>query len=1307
VDPLRIGVEVNAGDLTKLAEASQQVATSVNSLSEQFVKGGMSAREIGQAVSTAASSFMAANPAVQAQTAGLIELKTALASAQAELKATGDIIIEAGGKSAVGASLLKQYGIESKVVADLQAVLKTATQQAGAALTGAGAAAANAVAGTNAQAAASLQAAEATAANTNAVKISEASLSQAGKSAMEMGAAMIEGSTAVQIAGQRFVALTRDLAIFREALVQTKAAMLEAGISQEQLAALTAQYGEQLSATQLLQRQATEAENEYKAALSESYIAVQASAAQQAAASAEKQAAALAAADAAAAEAAASEGMVAADVELATQENVAAEAALQKQQAQLQAAAASQVAAAATQQNTAALAANLPASQAALSSVARMAQTFMQSGLSAKEAQAALVSQGLAAKEAAVAMAELGIATAATGTETQATTAKLDSMTRALAYSGVRLASNELGVGQLGFALARVGSISATLAPLMAAAFPVFAIFAFVQITESAAKTVAEWTGEVQKAADESAKWERELLKSAEAVDKMNEKLAGTVGPLAEDAERMADLGHKAIDVTSVIEGLNKQIENRPGDWAKAWAKLGDMFMGTESHLKIFNRTVMDSVKTETDLESAISKVKERIKELTDEQERAQASAEAAKDVEGLAPRIAMQQKIVSATYQKQADDLRALIVAEQQGLSVLNNLHEASGLERLTIQQGMSEKLFAMQTRSMLATISLAEAEAKAMKKIHASATEDEITSLVRLNTERTNAELAEITKKEGLLAAQKARTPGTDFSAQEQAFQNQKNAIVTEGKRRELEIVLTGNVQIRESNLAVARTEIETDERVAVAHLRRVEAQQQIIFSRADTPEKVEKAAAAMAETATEKYELEAKAIRDAAAAVLDKLTAERASAELTTPKPTAAIGTDEYAKQLTVIRTIAPEIYAQLLKMNEEAMALREKDAQDAEARENEKWRKIRSIRAEELTNTVSALNNQLVEERSKYQDGVIALDTRLIQNKGLWSRYYADVKALAEKNYSEILAIENEEVMAVVDAVAAEIITEEEGQRKILGIRKKEEQAYKEMKKRELDAAKEAIKKEETDIDAMANKISHSFVRMGNTILTTHTSIGKAAMQLGRELELYIIEQGINTVAKKMATALLQMLASHVSFLANLLGIHVAGATAQKAVDTAANDAKIVSDAGVAGAAAFMSVMEALPFPENIAAAPGVMASAVATTLSNLTLGSAAMGAVVPQDMPIFAHAKEMVLPAHLSTFVQTAAAGAAGGPGGIGGVGGPGSPGGSSDVIHKTMHNHIRVEVHNNGGAMGQDDITAAVKRGIRRGALRW
>jgi len=125
--------------------------------------------------------------------------------------------------------------------------------------------------------------------------------------------------------------------------------------------------------------------------------------------------------------------------------------------------------------------------------ISTLAAQFVASGLSAKDAASALQNLGYSAAQAAAATKNLASAEEMVGAATAATTTKIDNMTRALASSGVRIAASEAGLGQLGFAFARVGAASAVLAPILSVAFPVFALTAFVALVEHASEAFEKW----------------------------------------------------------------------------------------------------------------------------------------------------------------------------------------------------------------------------------------------------------------------------------------------------------------------------------------------------------------------------------------------------------------------------------------------------------------------------------------------------------------------------------------------------------------------------------------------------------------------------------------------------------------------------------------------------------------------------------------------------------------------------------------------------------------------------------------------
>lgn len=1569
MDPLKINIEVNTGDLAKLAESSQTTATSVSSLSDQFLKGGLSAEEIAAAVTSAASSFIAANPAVLQQTSNLVELQAALATAKASLRETGDIIIEAGGKEGAAASILRQFGIETKVVADLQAILKQSTQQANLALAGTAEASATAATGTKAQTVATEEAAIATAANATEAEAATVALGQTGETAKLLGALLLSSSEDAQAAGASYAAVTRDLATMNAQLVQAKTSML--GLSEEEAASsgATARYLEQRAAVTKLTRDATEAEKAYNAAIAQSATRIAAggsiasnaptttasttasvaidrrmqqleklkaqelvaknaveetglameaaggrtnasadlvakydaalkqlsvtekdislteaglariratataglpaqtpsaaaavatpgavaavvnptdianaqelkialleltaaenahtaaalraseagialaasrklpsdsSAAIAAAREANAADAALeqtddrlAAAKAAVAEAstvestatakaaAASQTAIAAEqraviatearkaavLELtaaqdaqivaferfssasaasklggtpsakapdesaaitqeqelnaadaalaeteervsiakialteatanetaaqtaateATAQSIAATAAASDAQAQSVAgttaataaanqsteatntaataaaaatesnvaqAASAELSAASTVKKTVATEASGAATRAALSSSALAVQSLMKEGLTAEEAGQQLVKSGIDAQTMTKALQELsaaGLITAQTevaagaaaqelGDQHEVAAVKIDAMTRVLASSGVRIAAAELGVGQLGYALSRIGGISQTLAPILAAAFPIFAAVAFIQIMEMVVKGLQEWANEAEKSAEEMAKWDREVLKSGEEVDKWREKIAGVASPLAESSQRMADLQHKTVDLTSEVTQLNKVVNDAPSTWKKFKESVGAAYEWTFSdsaskateQLDKQNLQINSNLKTNADYAQSITAVKNKIEEMRAEEEKLTQTLAVAKAAPREAGPGAGIQGGFERELQKRIDEHTRLIGKEEEFQKLLENKKQAFGLELISIQEGIDEKLINEMTRASLARISLEEAEAKATTKLHIATYEDEKNALLLLEDERRAALLAENANNEKLLAQQKKQQPGVNFAPAEKALAEERLTIVRESEQRIFEIKLGANVKVIEAAHARADAEIAADEKVTAAHLRLEEAKEQIAFSRADTPEKVEAAAIPLIRTATAEYENEAAAIRKNVAALLDKLAKEQmVGKQGPVQTPTAEIGTPEFKKQIQPIAAVDPALYNKIIALMAELEAKREEFNAKGVQSEEETARKIREIRSQDLTNDVAELQNGLVVEREKLQDGTIALQAGLAQRKERWSNYYADIKRLAEANFTVTQGLLDKERQYVENAFLDGVKSAEEAERMMIAIDRREEEAKKDMYKRELSAAKEAIKHEEQEVTAAANKIAQAFVRMGNTLLTTHTSIGKAAMQLGRELELYIIEQGIKTVVTHYATSLLQMLASHSSFLANLLGIQTAGDAAQQAVDDTKAAGQIGAEAGVAGAAGFASVMEALPFPANVATAPEVAAAAAAATMSNMAYLAAEQGAVLGngQMQPVLVHSGEVI------------------------------------------------------------------------------
>jgi hypothetical protein len=191
---------------------------------------------------------------------------------------------------------------------------------------------------------------------------------------------------------------------------------------------------------------------------------------------------------------------------------------------------------------------------------ANLATKLMAQGVSAKEAEGALINMGMSARNAAAIMAQLTGATAALGTEVVATTTKVDAFTRQMANSAVRIAASEAGLGQLGFAFGRLGAMSSALAPILASTFAVFAAVAFVEIVNRAIDAYEKWTrlGEetVHKIDDQTLS----LAHESDQLDVVNIRLQNQIDKLEHKPENHLALALAEVKVQA--DALSKSLED-------------------------------------------------------------------------------------------------------------------------------------------------------------------------------------------------------------------------------------------------------------------------------------------------------------------------------------------------------------------------------------------------------------------------------------------------------------------------------------------------------------------------------------------------------------------------------------------------------------------------------------------------------------------------------------------------------------------------------------------------------------------------
>lgn len=232
--------------------------------------------------------------------------------------------------------------------------------------------------------------------------------------------------------------------------------------------------------------------------------------------------------------------------------------------------------------------------------------------------------------------------------------------------------------------------------------------------------------------------------------------------------------------------------------------------------------------------------------------------------------------------------------------------------------------------------------------------------------------------------------------------------------------------------------------------------------------------------------------------------------------------------------------------------------------------------------------------------------------------------ADQAAKEERRQDERLSRESalEELRQVTEVAAAKKKAAEEAQRE----------------------AKETLTKETESLEQIVNGPLNQFVR-GWVSGTENMRVAFAKFGAG------LLSNIIDTLAKAathwaeyhLLTEVLQQ-----SSMARQIAEFVSGEGTKRAIQSASNIAQVQGSAGVGGAAAFASVLSALPFPFNVAIAPGVASAEVAQIEGIGAVAAFEGGGLVPGTGLAMLHGGEMVLPQSISKHVQETAAGGGGG-----------------------------------------------------------
>ncbi len=192
--------------------------------------------------------------------------------------------------------------------------------------------------------------------------------------------------------------------------------------------------------------------------------------------------------------------------------------------------------------------------------------------------------------------------------------------------------------------------------------------------------------------------------------------------------------------------------------------------------------------------------------------------------------------------------------------------------------------------------------------------------------------------------------------------------------------------------------------------------------------------------------------------------------------------------------------------------------------------------------------------------------------------------------------------------------------------------------------------ETRKKEWSSIFSEINRPLDTMVQ---GVLLGTQRVGVAFQRMGANMLISVIESFIKQRLVALEESLFETVLQK-SAIAQRIADFVTGTAAKKTVEITANVASVQGSAGTGGAAAFASVIEALPFPANVAAAPAVAAATIAQIESLGAIALFAKGGISPRDDTIAMFSREeMVLPPDISRGLQGAIRGGSVGAGGGG------------------------------------------------------
>lgn len=258
----------------------------------------------------------------------------------------------------------------------------------------------------------------------------------------------------------------------------------------------------------------------------------------------------------------------------------------------------------------------------------------------------------------------------------------------------------------------------------------------------------------------------------------------------------------------------------------------------------------------------------------------------------------------------------------------------------------------------------------------------------------------------------------------------------------------------------------------------------------------------------------------------------------------------------------------------------------------------------------------------------------------------------------------------------------------------------------------EAERAALQKAMVAFEAAGQTETQQYRELKNKELEIDQQFSIKSQQIEQQVvnkEVQEMQKGIGQISAAFNTGINQWIEGHKKLGAALA--QVWDSLVVKAADAVAKIAEnfLIGLVLQQGAQEKQVLMDAKTAAANAwANAPNPIIGAIeaATTFAAVVAAytpSFAEGGIVNANL----HDGEMVLPRHISTFIQSAAAGASGAPGVAGLPGLPGAPGaaaigGDTNITH---HQRNNFELHVHGGKADKNSVIEWVRQGIREGSI--